>query len=141
MTKSNKSKKLNRMSCKAYLVFCLLLVYCFQCVSVEFLHELVHHHHETETAHTQELENDLCHRTIYHGEKNESCGHKSHLTKSTTCSFTDPCIISKHLAPARFFAFFHTTLSYFDFQHTVFAVVEKLAHLPSRAPPVFSIIT
>jgi hypothetical protein len=98
MVKFSKSKKENRMSWKASTGFFMLLLYCLQFFSTEFLHDLLHQHPEAEVVHSTNLEKDPCHLSIYHPEKGDGCEHKSHITKKIKCSFTHPSVVSKHLA-------------------------------------------
>jgi hypothetical protein len=122
------------MSWKAYVVFCLLLAYCLQGVSVEFLHGFVHDH-LAESVHNKESENDACHQTIYHGVKKNGCTHTAHLIKNSKCSFSELCLASKHIAPESVVTQFFVTVFHFAAGPSAFSIAEKIIHLPSRAPP------
>ena len=135
MLKFIKSKQSKPTIWKTWAVLCLLLIYCLQFLSAEFLHNLLHQHPETAVAHSIKLEEDLCHRTIYHGEKNENCGHKAHVSKKIKCSFTHPSVVSKHLVSERFFP---TSLTSSPDYHCIYvASVPSVTatHLPARGPP------
>lgn len=140
MLKFIKSKQSNPTAWKMCAVLCLLLIYFVQFLSADFLHNLLHKHPETAVVHSIKLEADLCHRTIYHGEKNGHCGHKSHITKKIKCSFTHPSVVSKHLAAERFFP---TSLTSSPAYHCIYdASVHSVTatHLPARGPPYLKII-
>lgn len=57
--------------------------YFLNVVSFESFHQAIHHHDHSE-LHTQEAEEDACHRAIYHGETSHDCEHKSHITETIT---------------------------------------------------------
>lgn len=56
----------------------------------EFIHTLAHDH---PAAHVHEgLEDDPCHRVIYHLDTENGCDHKSHYVASEKCSLCDVVI-------------------------------------------------
>ena len=59
----------------------LLAGYFLNVVSFERFHQAVHHHEHAD-LHTEEAEEDACHRAIYHGESSHDCEHKSHLLET-----------------------------------------------------------
>lgn len=122
------------MSWKAYVVFCLLLAYGLQGVSIEFLHGFVHDH-AAESVHTIEAESDACHRNIYHGDKENGCRHTAHVKKNNKCSFSEFCSASKHIAPERIATQLFVSVFYLAPCTSTFFIAEKTNHLPSRAPP------
>ncbi len=76
----------------------LLFGYFLNVVSFESFHHVIHHHHHAE-LHTEEAEEDACHRAIYHGETSHECDHKSHITQSETdCDLCKVTVSRVHYA-------------------------------------------
>jgi hypothetical protein len=141
MLKFFKSKQSNPTVWRTCVVLSLLLIYCLQFISAEFLHKLLHQHPEAAVVYSIKLEEDLCYRTLYHSKKNEQCGHKSHVTKKINCSFTHPSIVSKHLASEKFLPTTFTSSPDYHCIYVVIVLSARATHLPARAPPSLKIMT
>ena len=101
---------------KATVSLLLFFAYFLNVVSFESFHHAVHHHEHAE-LHTQEAEEDACHRAIYHGETSHDCEHKSHIAKTET-----DCDLCK------------VTVSRFHFNSTVVKAVEKPEQIAFNQP-------
>jgi hypothetical protein len=116
-------------------VVLLLLLYAAGVLQVESLHALFHDHQQAK-LHTSAQENDLCHRAIYHGEKENDCGHKTHVKKSDRCSlcamFCSGAHVYAEISLVRIFV--HATDYFFD--NDFFTQISSGHQKPSRAPPV-----
>lgn len=65
----------------------LLLIYVWGAISVDVLHHSLHSHHKPE-AHSSIIEQDPCHRAIFHGDTKEGCHHKTHFTNAEKCKYS-----------------------------------------------------
>lgn len=71
----------------------LLVAYLFVFLFSNISHEIAHDHEESQELHTLEAEQDDCHRTIYHAEKNNGCDHREHfLPYTASCDLCDAFI-------------------------------------------------
>lgn len=113
----------------------LLLFYVIGVLQVESFHSLFHAHDKAE-LHSVNEEKDPCHRTVYHGEKEQSCEHKTHLKKSDTCASCAVCIssvyLTNHYFESRILSF---TAAFFSHEE-VFSAASPFCQKSSRAPPV-----
>lgn len=76
----------------------LLFGYFLNVVSFESFHQAIHHHDHSE-LHTEEAEEDACHRAIYHGETSHDCEHKSHLAEThDSCELCKVTVSRVHFA-------------------------------------------
>jgi len=116
-------------------VILLLVFYAAGVLQVESLHAFLHDHQQEE-LHTLEQENDLCHRAIYHGEKQNDCGHKTHVKKSDSCSLCAVLFSTPHIyvEPPLLKSFNHAADCFFH--KNFFIKVSSCHQRPSRAPPV-----
>ena len=94
----------------------LLFGYFVNVVSFNGFHEAIHHHEHAE-LHTEEAEEDACHRAIYHGETSHDCEHKSHLTQ--TINDCDLCKV---------------TVSRFHYNPNIVQALEKPVHVAFNKP-------
>lgn len=119
---------------KALASVLLLALYLIGNAPVEVVHQFFHAH-DVGVNHTEEQENDPCHRTIYHAEKQDGCVHKSHFTKVEKCKH---CHVIIHVDQL---TFSDHSIEYIpsDFTHGEIAISgslsEIIVHLPARAPP------
>ena len=116
-------------------IILLLLLYVLSVLQIESVHMLFHAHDQVE-LHTQEQEKDLCHRAIYHGEKENDCGHKTHVKKSDKCSLCAVVFSGAIIQPENLTGknFVHAT-AYFVHED-VFSGAVFNHQRPSRAPPI-----
>jgi len=71
----------------------LLAAYLFVFLFANISHEFAHDHESSQELHTQEAEQDDCHRSIYHAERNNGCDHREHfLPYETSCELCDASI-------------------------------------------------
>jgi hypothetical protein len=67
----------------------LLIAFCIAGnAQLEALHQFLHSHHHG-TSHSQTDEQDACHRTIYHQDVEDGCGHQSHIVVTEKCALCD----------------------------------------------------
>jgi hypothetical protein len=66
----------------------LLLFYLTGNAPFEILHQALHSHTGS-IAHTDDREQDPCHRAIYHDDQEAGCGHSSHFVEKTKCTLCD----------------------------------------------------
>lgn len=57
--------------------------YLLNVISFETFHQAIHHHDHSE-LHSDEDEEDACHRAIYHGDVSADCKHESHFAETDT---------------------------------------------------------
>lgn len=62
----------------------LLVIYVVGAIGVDLLHHYIHNHQDTE-VHSSIVEKDPCHRSIFHGERENGCDHKAHFTSTEKC--------------------------------------------------------
>jgi hypothetical protein len=103
-------------------------------LQINSIHHFLHSEHENAALHTAAAENDPCHRSIYHHEK-EACKHRSHLYQSETCEL---CQIS--VSTDQWVAALTTPLKQSVQRTLKVELLQSLsaicaAYLPSRAPP------
>ena len=116
---------------KPFAVILLLVVYIAGNTGYGLFHE-----HERFLAHSTEEENDPCHRSIYHFEKNNACKHQSHFSKNEKCGqchllcHTDQIIVRS--AYTLFVKAVFTIKVVLVFPH----LEEIFLYHPSRAPPL-----
>jgi hypothetical protein len=66
--------------------YLLLAIFSLQ-ISYGLLKNSAYHHHD-HTQHSQEEEQNPCHRTIFHNDLNQGCNHKNHFGKAVVdCGF------------------------------------------------------
>jgi hypothetical protein len=70
------------------LTLLLLLLYLAGSSNLEFIHSYFHDH-DIAVAHSDDQENDPCHRLIYHHDIAQGCHHDSHLSASDKCQMCD----------------------------------------------------
>lgn len=117
----------------------LLFGYFLNVVSFESFHQAVHHHEHAD-LHTEEAEEDACHRAIYHGETSQDCEHKSHIAEThASCELCKVTVSRFHFAskitkvvdyPFDYSAYQVSSISAFGCGHS-------LSSSP-RGPPAFS---
>lgn len=116
------------------LALILLVLYVAGTSELEIIHSFFHNHDHT-VSHSEEQEQDPCHRLIYHGDIQQGCDHDSHLIVSDKCHMCDLAfhgdqmwvgIISEESGKYenKFFSLYTRNLD------TYGALI-----LPSRAPP------
>lgn len=71
---------------KGFLLGLLILLYGAGSLRIESLHRFLHEHESG--LHTQEQENNACHRTVFHGSSS-SCEHPTHLSPNWKCPLCD----------------------------------------------------
>ncbi len=118
------------------LTFLLLGAYAAGTSQSQIFHSLTHDH--TAELHSDEQEEDACHRLIFHGDNERGCGHGAHLLVSDKCEMCDlvchwgggllPAIGYKSIA----FSQHHFTVHQSDFEGCGFVIAS------SRAPPSLS---
>jgi hypothetical protein len=73
----------------AAILILLLIAFCAAGnAQLEALHQFLHSHHHG-TSHSQTQEQDACHRTIYHQDVENGCGHQSHIVVTDKCALCD----------------------------------------------------
>lgn len=70
------------------LIFVLIAFYAAGAAQLQVLHEYLHAHLHV-TSHSETEERDACHRTIYHQDKENGCGHQSHIVVTDKCPLCD----------------------------------------------------
>lgn len=113
----------------------LLLFYAIGVLQVESFHSLFHAH-EKAALHSVNEEKDPCHRTVYHGEKEQGCAHKTHVKKSDTCASCAVCISSAYIANHYFETKILSFTAAFVSQDEIFSAINPFHQKPSRAPPI-----
>jgi len=121
-------------SLRAVFAVLLLIFYVAGNIQVEVLHQLFHSHANA-VIHSAEQEKDRCHRAIYH-EKDDGCGHKSHLTKVEKCNLCHLFSHNDQLTIADSSCEFIGSHSVVNKNLISVHLTGITAHLPSRAPPV-----
>jgi hypothetical protein len=131
--KRNKNRINLFLGIRPLVIVPLLFLYAIG-LQINSIHRFLHNEHENAVLHTIAAENDPCHRSIYHHEK-EACKHRSHLHQSETCEL---CQIS--ISTDQWIGLRTATLKQ-SVQRTVNTeLLQSLqticaAYLPSRAPP------
>jgi hypothetical protein len=87
MTKKITKGVVNRGATQV-LTLLLLLMYITGTSQLELVHSLAHDHVSL-ISHSQEQEEDPCHRLIYHNDVENGCGHDSHLIVTDKCHMCD----------------------------------------------------
>ena len=72
-----------RSKAKALVAGLLLLLYVAGNNQFETFHQILHSHSIVE--HSEDEENNPCHRSIFHQAKEDGCEHKVHLTDNRKC--------------------------------------------------------
>ena len=122
---------------KRLVVVSLLLLYVFSYFSFELIHQF-QHSHEYEALHTEENENEACHRAVFHSEK-DACDHKTHVTSlEKHCDLCDVIVQQNRLVFSIEIPEFKSVFSIkaFDYTQVLFATYRYTCQ--SRAPPVFA---
>jgi len=102
-------------------------------VQFEELHFWAHSHNFA--SHSSEEEEDACHRTIFHNDVEDGCGHSSHLIEVIKCSLCDVIFQRETVITA-----FETSvfISHYADHRTFILDTEAIVSpwsLPPRAPP------
>jgi hypothetical protein len=121
-------------SLRAVFAGLLLVFYAAGNIQVEVLHQFFHSHANA-VVHSAEQEKDRCHRAIYH-EKDDGCGHKSHLTKVEKCGLCHLFAHNDQLTIADSSCEFIGSNSAISKNLISVQLTDVTGHLPSRAPPV-----
>lgn len=130
---SQRGQKLN-----LFAVVGLLFLYIFSS-QINSVHLLFHEDHEEEQIHSPSVEKDLCHRSIYHQDK-EACDHKAHLVKQEKCELCHIHFITDHFYS---FALSNRVKWHFNFDNLFLKTSLDHFHLDlflSRAPPIIASI-
>lgn len=111
----------------------LLLLYFAGNVQFESLHDVVHSFEQS--LHTAELENDPCHRAIYHEVENDGCDHETHLTSVEQCPLCHVVPINiQHLEASHSFESLELSNEFGVYSPSDIVVRNAIA-IPARAPP------
>ena len=62
----------------------LLVLYSAAALKINSFHRLFHSAEAAE-LHSPEQENDPCHQSIYHQQRDSGCEHKSHISENEKC--------------------------------------------------------
>jgi len=62
----------------------LILFYLIGSLQLDSLHQILHQHEES-ASHSEEAEQNACHRTIFHLATENACDHPTHLTELKKC--------------------------------------------------------
>ena len=73
-----------------------VLLFYLASFQVEIIHTFIHANDNTFVLHTPEEEKDLCHRSLFHNEK-DACNHESHFIKNLNCQVCHACLKTTHL--------------------------------------------
>lgn len=119
---------------KGFLSILLLSVYCLANLQVEVFHNLFHAHENT-SIHSSEAEKDLCHRAIYHNEKDQGCKHTFHFTKAEKCDLCPLMVHNEYLSIPEFESCHLTSAPELSARSVVSKLLIQHAPLSSRAPP------
>lgn len=76
-----------RLSLQSMVAAVILIVYATGAISIDFLHHVVHDHYD-QAAHTEVLEQDPCHRALFHNDAADGCDHNAHFTAAEKCKFS-----------------------------------------------------
>lgn len=115
----------------------LLLIYFAGTSHLEVLHSF-YHHHDKSVTHSEEQENNPCHRSIYHFDFDElakNCGHNAHLVVADKCTICDHNVHQDHLLADL------AEISFKDFPSQEFISLSadadsySLLHVLPRGPP------
>lgn len=74
----------------------LAICYLIGSGNLEVFHKIFHEHESTE-LHTPEIENDLCHVSVYHQDRSDGCDHRTHLVKNSKCSLAHAYVQNLHV--------------------------------------------
>jgi hypothetical protein len=102
--------------------------------NTQLLHQF-QHSHEYEAFHTQETEQDSCHRAVFHHEKN-ACEHKTHITNpEQDCELCDIIVQQDRFELTLLQDIQEPIIDRTDFALPNFMVLAFTPFNPSRAPP------
>ncbi len=87
MFKRLTKRRFRKSACQT-LTFALLIFYVVGTGKLEVVHSIFHDHAAT-ISHTEEQEEDPCHRAIYHDDVEKGCHHATHLIVSDKCQLCD----------------------------------------------------
>lgn len=113
----------------------LLLLYLTGAVQVDVLHRWFHHD-DPVVHYTPEMEQNPCHRSIYHHESEPACNHQAHIQIDPTCALCGIVCHTPHLLTIR------TVVLCASVKQNVYEVVSPFQdNVPSwvresRGPPV-----
>lgn len=62
----------------------LIVLYLAGSLQLDSLHRLLHQHDE-KSVHTEELEQNACHRTVFHQATQNACDHPTHISENKKC--------------------------------------------------------
>ena len=62
----------------------LIFLYLTGSLQLDSVHRLIHDHDER-SAHTEELEQNACHRTVFHQATQNTCDHPTHVSEDKKC--------------------------------------------------------
>lgn len=116
------------------LTACFVMLYVGGTSHLEWIHSLTHQH-DVIVSHSNDQENDPCHRSIYHGDIEHGCHHDSHLGASDKCQMCDMVCHADQIFVV------HADLLKGEFARTYFAFFKQSIDsysaviLSSRAPP------
>lgn len=123
-----------KMRTRGFFICLLLALYLCGTSGFEILHHIIHLH-EHAVEHTEQAEEDPCHRALYHQDKENGCEHRSHIVVADKCDLCDV------IAPvdALSLSLFSFTSDFLFPEKNTFGryIIHTGAnlHLPSRAPP------
>jgi len=70
----------------------LILLYLAGSLQLDSIHRLIHAHDES-ISHSVEIEQNACHRTVFHQATQNTCDHPTHLSELKKCPW---CFGSVH---------------------------------------------
>jgi hypothetical protein len=121
---------------KPVLSILLLTFYITGNAHFESLHQLLHHHRGLAVSHTASEEKDPCHRSIYHDDATNGCGHKSHIIVSHKCDLCDSIFHHDQIAGFLDLPIASDDPAIVDSSLPARTASTPSLILPSRAPPV-----
>lgn len=122
-----------RSKAKALVAGLLLLLYVAGNSQFETFHQILHAHRVVE--HSEDEENNPCHRSIFHQAKEDGCEHKVHLTDNRKCPLCHVVTGSDHLTPIQNIIVNPKSSSAFEPIVKISFYNEAALMLPARAPP------
>lgn len=112
----------------------LVLLYLAGSLQLDSLHRLFHQHDQS-YAHTEELEQNACHRTVFHQATENTCDHPTHISEDKNCPWCNGSIhyetILSESQPHTDLIFAEIALSYTQPK----PILPNLLTLSSRGPP------
>lgn len=120
---------------KVLVISILAFIYLIGTTEIQSVHSILHNTVDEVELHSAANEQNGCHQSIYHNQKEKNCEHKSHYVEVKKCPLCQLTMQSLHLIVEKNHSSFSNGGTEINGGINQMPVSDLQLLLPSRAPP------